>query len=766
MDHLQSERIEIVPFYLDEKKRAYEISPAQLYSNTPSDFDFKLAQSSKSLSNQKFKEALRATDIVFPTMHGPYGEDGGIQRALERSNIPYVGSSSTACNLIFDKFDSNKFIREHGFFAPASAVLKIYHKDHKQIIDRFFKEHKIKRAVVKPANGGSSIGVFSVTTPQEALAKAELLFSKRMDTRVVIEPFAQGIEFTAIILQNKFGLPVCVLPTEIETDYTENQIFDFRKKYLPTRQVTWHCPPRFSNDVIERIQVQAEQLFQLFGMADFARFDGWVMDSGDIWFSDFNPISGMEQNSFLFQQASRIGMSHSDVLRYIVRNACHRQGIEFPSFKFLVSSFPKKNVHVLFGGNNAERQVSLMSGTNAWLKLRQSKKYDPKPFFLDLDNKTVYSLPYALALSHTAEEMSENCRSAQAGEKRLHNLVEKVKLRLALKKEEVSEPFFLPKKYTLTDFIKQAPFVFIGLHGGMGESGTIQAMLESARKPFNGSGADTSAICIDKQKTTLQIEKYNIKNVSVIPELAVQSATLAKLSNTKNEKKLQLLWNETCVTLKTRSLIAKPADDGCSAGVAHLYSAQDLATYARLITSKATQIPSNTFKNQVQEIELPSETPKTILLQQYIATDSLRVKANRLKYTRRSGWLEITVGLLNGNALNPSITIAEGEVLSVEEKFQGGTGVNLTPPPVSVLPPELLLKIKAASTEISKKLNLKGYGRIDAFANCKTGELKIIEVNTLPALTPSTVLFHQALSEPKPIYPVELLEMIIQSSNY
>ena len=81
-----------------------------------------------------------------------------------------------------------------------------------------------------------------------------------------------------IILQNRFGMPVAVLPTEMEMDYADHQLFDYRRKYLPTRQVRYHCPPRFNNETIERIQVQAEQLFTALGMRDFARFDGWLFE--------------------------------------------------------------------------------------------------------------------------------------------------------------------------------------------------------------------------------------------------------------------------------------------------------------------------------------------------------------------------------------------------------------------------------------------------------------------------------------------------------
>jgi D-alanine--D-alanine ligase len=249
LDHLASESIEIIPIYFDQSKKAYRILPSQLYSNTPSDFDFKLKNTGVALTQDKLVALLKKeVDIVFNAIHGPFGEDGEIQAFLEKHDIPFVGSGAEACKIAFDKYIANEFIKENNFFTLPSVVLKIYNTDHKKLIDNFFKKNNIKRAIVKPATGGSSIGVFSVSDESEALEKVNLLFSKRMDTRVVIEPFAKGQEFTTIILQNRFGMPVAILPTEIETDYAENQIFDFRKKYLPTRQVTYHCPPRFSNE--------------------------------------------------------------------------------------------------------------------------------------------------------------------------------------------------------------------------------------------------------------------------------------------------------------------------------------------------------------------------------------------------------------------------------------------------------------------------------------------------------------------------------------
>lgn len=271
-------------------------------------------------------------------------------------------------------------------------------------------------------------------------------------------------------------MPVAILPTEIETDYSNHQIFDFRKKYLPTRQVTYHCPPRFDNQTIEKIQYQAEQIFAAAGFKDFARFDGWVLPDGNLWFSDLNPVSGMEQNSFLFQQASRVGMSHKNLLNYLVKNSCKRQGIKFSEEKKQAKN-TRRTVNILFGGSTSERQVSLMSGTNVWLKLKTSKKYNPEPFLLDIDGN-VWHLPYALMLNHTVEEITEHAKNALAEQEQLELLEKRVKTRLAVSDSDISETFFIPKRMSLKEFIDSSYYIFIALHGGFGEDGTLQRILE------------------------------------------------------------------------------------------------------------------------------------------------------------------------------------------------------------------------------------------------------------------------------------------------
>lgn len=766
LDHLGSQGVDIVPIYFNEQRKAFRISPAQLYSNTPSDFDFKLSKTGKELSESMLVKILKSVTIVFPAMHGSFGEDGEIQSFLEKHNIPFIGSGSQSCKKAFDKHRANEYIRSLGFYAPNSIVLKITDtpKEISQKVSKFWKSEKITRAIVKPASGGSSIGVSSVEKVKDAVEAIQGLFSKRMDTRVVVEPFADGIEFTIIVLQNRFNMPVALIPSEIEMDYDKNQFFDFRKKYLPTNKVKYHCPPRFSNETIEKIQIEAEQLFSVFGMTDFARFDGFLMTDGNIWFPDFNPISGMEQNSFLFQEASRIGFSHQDLLRFIFNNACFRRNIPAVIENlFLHENLDKrrKPLAVLFGGETAEKQVSLMSGTNVWLKLRGSLIYKPYPYLLAKKNE-VWELPYSYILNHTVEEIIENAENAPKDIKRLFFLIEKVKIKLFLQKFDVTENFFMPKKHTLDKIFKKHPFIFLALHGGIGEDGTIQRILEKNKIKYNGSDSSTSKLCMDKWLTNEIILQANLKGVTTTSHVLLRVKDISKLS--KKETK-EAYWQMLLKTLGGKTIIAKPRGDGCTAGVVRLFNQKDLASYLSLIKNKVTVAVPYTFTNQTNTIDMPEGEIPDIIFETFIETDKLKISGDKISHIRKSGYVEMTVGVVESKgrlkSLSPSITVAEDTILSVEEKFQGGTGVNITPPPEKIISRKNLNKVRKSIELVAQKLGIRGYARIDIFTQIKTGNIIVIEVNTLPGLTPSTVIYHQALAEKEPMFPKEFLELII-----
>lgn len=726
MDHLGSDAIEIVPFYVDTQKRFYAISPGQLYCNTPSDFDFKLA--GKAVAD--ILPALKKVDIVFPAIHGIFGEDGELQEMLEKAGIPFVGPTSENCKSLFFKNKAMARLKENGFNTWASLVFR--EGDDQLLVQRFWHKEGLTRAIVKPVAGGSSLGVYSVSSLEEAfvaIPKA-LAFYKE----VLIEPFCTGTEFTVIVLGGK-----ALVPTEIEMNYEGGQIFDYRRKYLPTSQTLYHTPPRYSLSQIQEIRAQAESIYKIFDIRDFARFDGWITPEGKIYFTDLNPVSGMEQNSFFFRQAAICGMTHKEALQSVVRMAASRYGLNLP--EETSHKTEKEPVYVLFGGNTAERQVSLMSGTNVWLKLMNSHQYEPVPHYFD-GKGAVWRLPYSYNLNHTVEEIHHNCLEADKRDEKLKELMQNSQGK--------------PLQMSLEDFFRDAKtsnaFVFLALHGGEGENGVLQAKLQKEGLFYNGSGPEASALCMDKWETGEVIRALNHQEITSLPKISV-----TELQD----------WAQITRALQTEKVIIKPRADGCSAGIVVLQSAEDLEKYAHFVKQKASFIPPHTFSGQRVLVEMGEAS--SYILEPYIEVDNLWMKDNQLYLEEKRGWIELTVGVLEEKglyrSLSPSITIAEGAVLSLEEKFQGGTGINVTPPPEEILPRGAVDDIKKYIEITAKALGIRNYARLDIFFNRHSRKMIVIEANSLPALTPSTVLYHQGLAEDEPLRPRALLERIIRSQK-
>lgn len=757
LDHLQAPDVEIRPIYFDLEEQAFELLPKQLYSNTPSDFDFKIEEIGRSLSDESLIEKLRAVDIVFPAIHGAFGEDGRLQQLLERNDVPHVGSEAEACLQAFDKYEARQFLKNHGYFTlPAILIEQEGTKNLLQKVTSFFDNHVTKKAVVKPASAGSSIGVKSVETVSDALEHIRQIFKEGIDNRVIVERFCDGKEFTLVLLENQNNQPIALLPTEIEVD-----MFLFREKYLPTLDVVYHTPPRFDDQMIRKIQTDGEALFRLFGLRDFARIDGWVLKDGNVWFSDFNLISGMEQNSFLFLQAAQIGMSHADVLRYILKHACDRYQIPCSSVPQKPANPQKARVNVIFGGNTSERHVSLMSGTNVWLKLLRSETYKPHPYLLDPSMK-VWELPYGMTLRHTVEEVDNACEQALDAEAGLRTFREEILSKLNPEPGLASQENFTPREISLDQFIKESPIIFIALHGGMGENGELQEKLEDANVPYTGSNSQTSRLCMDKYQTSEALKGLEKYGIYTAKKSLVETSHFESFTG----EKFHHFWEELKDSLGCKSIIVKPSADGCSSGIARLYSEQELQCYVKHILDGATRISENTFQNQPGIIEMPTTIPERLLFEEFIETDEIRIEGTKLVWESKTDWIEVTVGLIGSgdkiHALTPSITVASGDILSLEEKFQGGTGVNITPPPESYVSPEVIVKAKKKIEIVAQTLNISGFARIDAFLSIETGDIIVIEANTIPGLTPSTVIYHQALSEPDPLYPIDFLEKILE----
>jgi len=788
-DHLDGCGVSIDPIiYFDMRRHPYQIHRSMLYSNTPGDFDFKLLHIASHLTSESLAMVLAGCDLAFPVMHGLFGEDGEVQAILESLGVPYVGSGPEACRIAYDKFLSQKALRAAGFFTVPSVLFSPEFPNGDGTSDDRNVVRKSGTIICKPSAGGSSIGVVAIKQSSKAMGDAALTTIRASYSTygpVVVQPFIEGTELTTVVIQGPDG-PVALPPVEIELHNraSAEDIFSFRDKYLPSERVRYHCPPRYSDEVVASIRSTAEGVFTALGLRDFARIDCWLDGEGRVRISDINPISGMEQNSFLFIQASQVGMTHADILRFILSSACRRQGIEFPlgPRQSGASATDRTAVRVLFGGKTAERQVSVMTGTNVWLKLMGSQCFTPRAFLLE-DEDSLWELSYSAALRHSVEEIVEACKSAAATEEHRARIAEEIASRLSLEPWQRRVESALPRRLTMDDFLASREFVFIALHGGTGEDGTLQARLDAHGIVYNGSGPSASELCMDKYETGIRLAGREDEGIFSARKVKLAVSDLPAVNSAS-------LWLDLQRRCEAAILVVKPLSDGCSAGVVILSSAEELRIYLDAIVNHLSEIPKGQFSrlDAEQIVEMPLSCSQ-LIFERFIETDNVvivdkaQVKNDSLGETgpgeqddaepaylrwgcaHETGWIEVTVGVLGStgemNALSPSLTVAKRGILSVEEKFMGGTGVNITPPPPERVEPEVLVRTKRLISNVANLLGIRGYARIDAFMDRQTGNVIIIEANSLPGLTASTVLFHQALAEAIPLDPRELLERII-----
>ncbi len=246
-------------------------------------------------------------DIVFPVLHGAGGEDGTIQKQLEKRNIKFAGSGSKASALCFDKWEYRQVITAAGL--PMAKAATIKHHEH--------ATHELAQSVhvLKPIAGGSSIDVHIVRDlgkiPHEAIAKT----FERYET-MLIEELIDGTELTVGILGDK-ALPIIkIVPPEAGE-------FDYENKYNGASQEI--VAPE---DVSPKIQKAARELalkaHQLTGCRDFSRTDIMCDKSGKLFLLETNTIPGMTDQSLYPKMALATGLSMPKLCKTLVEFALKR----------------------------------------------------------------------------------------------------------------------------------------------------------------------------------------------------------------------------------------------------------------------------------------------------------------------------------------------------------------------------------------------------------------------------------------------------------
>jgi D-alanine-D-alanine ligase len=251
---------------------------------------------------------LADVDVVFPVLHGPFGEDGTVQGLLELAGVPYVGAGVLASALCMDKDVFKSVLRDHGIPVTANITLRLGDEARNPFGFPVF---------VKPARLGSSVGITKAHDESELRSGVALAFEH--DEKVLVEQFVSGLEVEVGVLGNL--RPTASLPGEIVV--TANEWYDYEAKY-DEGEMDLIVPPRLTDEQIERVQELAVRAFVATDCEGMARADMFVRDDGEVLVNELNTIPGFTSTSVYARLFEASGLPYAELLDQLAELAVER----------------------------------------------------------------------------------------------------------------------------------------------------------------------------------------------------------------------------------------------------------------------------------------------------------------------------------------------------------------------------------------------------------------------------------------------------------
>jgi len=251
--------------------------------------------------------ALGQVDVVFPVLHGPFGEDGTVQGLLELAGVPYVGAGVAASALCMDKDLFKAVLRDRGIPVARNVTLREGDEPAHPFDYPLF---------VKPARLGSSVGISKVRDASELTAAVEL--ARRHDDKVLIEEGVEGVEVECGVLGN--GDPVASVVGEI---VAHADWYDYSAKY-DAGGMDLVVPARISADANARVRELAVESFVATECEGMARIDFFVRPDGEVIVNEINTIPGFTSTSVYAKLFEAAGISYAALLDRLVELALER----------------------------------------------------------------------------------------------------------------------------------------------------------------------------------------------------------------------------------------------------------------------------------------------------------------------------------------------------------------------------------------------------------------------------------------------------------
>ncbi|MGH3117782.1 MAG: D-alanine--D-alanine ligase family protein [Gaiellales bacterium] len=256
-------------------------------------------------------EPLGDIDVVFPVLHGPFGEDGTVQGLLELAGVAYVGAGVAASAVCMDKDLFKAVMRAKDVPVVPSVTVRRWQRD--QVENPFGYP-----VVVKPARLGSSVGISIVRSHDELAEAIELAFEH--DEKILLEEYVGGVEVECSVLGNEE--PIASIPGEIVPLVSD--WYDFSAKY-DEGGMDLVIPPRIDAGAIARVQELAVASFVASECEGMARVDFFVRENGEVLVNELNTIPGFTATSVYAKLFEASGISYPELLDRLVDLALERR---------------------------------------------------------------------------------------------------------------------------------------------------------------------------------------------------------------------------------------------------------------------------------------------------------------------------------------------------------------------------------------------------------------------------------------------------------
>lgn len=289
-------------------------NPRLIKLNQASDSVALVPQSNGKISNLTREENKIQIDVVFPILHGPFGEDGTVQGLLKLANIPFVGASVLGSAVAMDKDVMKRLLRDAGIPIGKFAVLK---SDDQILEYGDIKEKLGAPFFIKPANMGSSVGLSKIHNESEYPEGIRKAFD--YDVKIIIEEYIRGREIECSVLGNSD--PVASVPGEI---ISSHEFYSYEAKYIDGKGAVLGIPAKISDEIKQRIQNLAVKTFKVLSCEGLGRVDFFLKDNGEIIVNEINTIPGFTRISMYPKLWEASGISYTELIDKLIQLAIER----------------------------------------------------------------------------------------------------------------------------------------------------------------------------------------------------------------------------------------------------------------------------------------------------------------------------------------------------------------------------------------------------------------------------------------------------------